>query len=152
MHEQLAQQARNVLVAAGTTEVPAEVRALAQESVGRAREAYARWVIGAEKGAKALEDVIGLARSSAKTVGEKAIANALANTEAAFNAADQLARARTLQEAAQLQVAFVQTQMETVGEQGKALFELSLGVAKNAADALTAITSSVDSDLKKVLA
>ena len=86
------------------------------------------------------------------TVGEKAGGNALANTEAEFDAADELARVKTLQEAAQLQAKFLQTQMNAVGEQGKALFELSLNFAEEAADALTAIASSTAGDLKAVVA
>jgi phasin len=149
MHEQFARQ---VLAAAAKTEVPAEVRAFAQESVGKAREAYARWAIGAEKGSKAIEDAIRLAQLGVMTVGEKALGNALANTEAAFDAAGELARAKTLQEAAQLQAKFLQMQMNSVGEQGKALFELSLNFAKEAADALTAIASSTAGDLKAAVA
>ena len=87
--------------------------------------------------------------TGAKTVGEKAIGNALTNAEAALDAADQLARARTLQEAAQLQATFAQKQMEAVGEQGKALFELSLKVTKEAAEALTAIASGAAGDPRR---
>ena len=152
MQDQMVRQARDVLTAVAKSEVPAEVQVLAQESVAKARDAYTKWNAGAEKSATALQELIHLAQSSAKSVGERALGNVLANTEAAFDAAGQLARARTLQEAVQLQAEFVQTQMGVAGGQGKALFELTLKVAKEAADGLTAITTSTVGNFNKAVA
>jgi hypothetical protein len=152
MQDQIARQARDVLTAVARSGVPAEVQVLAQESVAKARDAYSKWNAGAEKGAKALEELIHLAQSSTKSVGEKALSNVLANTEAAFDAAAQLARARTLQEAVQLQAKFAQTQMDIVGAQGQAFFELTLNVAKEAADGLTAITTNTVGDFNRAVA
>ena len=148
MQDQMVRQARDVLTAVAKSEVPAEVQALAQESVAKARDAYTKWNAGTEKSATALQELIHLAQSSAK----QALGNVLANTEAAFDAAGQLARARTLQEAVQLQAEFVQTQMGVAGGQGKALFELTLKVAKEAADGLTAITTSTVGNFHKAVA
>ena len=150
MNEHIARQAQDMLAAAARTEVPAEVRALAEEGVAKAREAFGKWNTGAQQGAKALEEVMVAAQTGAKSIGEKAFRNALTNTEAAFNAAEGLARARTLPEAAQLQTRFVQDQLAIVSAQGKALFELSVKVAQETADALTAITTKAFDDLKKV--
>ena len=97
MQDEMVRQARDVLTAVTKSEVPAEVQALAQESVAKARDAYTKWNAGAEKSAKALEELIHLAQSSAKSVGEQALGNVLANTEAAFDAAGKLTRTRTLQ-------------------------------------------------------
>ena len=152
MQAQMVRQARDVLTAVAKSEVPAEVQVLAQESVAKARGAYAKWNAGAEKGARALEELIHLAQSGTKSVGEQALGNVLANTEAAFDAAGQLARTRTLQEAVQLQAELVQTQMGIAGAQGKALFELTLKVAKETADGLVAITTSAVGDFKKSIA
>lgn len=63
-----------------------------------------------------------------------------------------MARARTLQEAVQLQAKFVQTQMGIASAQGKALFELTLKIAKEAADGLFAIAASTAGDFKKSIA
>jgi phasin len=152
MQDEMARQARDVLTAVTKSEVPAEVQAFAQESVAKARDAYTKWNAGAEKGAKALEELIHLAQSSAKSVGEQALGNVHANTDAAFDAAGQLARARTLQEAVQLQAKFVQTKMGIAGAQGKALFELTLKIAKEVADGLIAIAASTAGDFKKSIA
>ena len=152
MQDQLVRQARDVLTAVAKSEVPAEVQVLAQESVAKARDAFAKWNAGAEKGARALEELIHLAQSGTKSVGEQALGNVLANTEAAFDAAGKLTRTRTLQEAVQLQAEFVRTQMGIAGAQGKALFELTLKVAKEAADGLIAIATSTAGDFKKSIA
>jgi hypothetical protein len=150
MNEQITRQAQDMLAAVVKTEVPAEVRTMAQESVAKAREAYGKWTNAAQAGAKALEEMMVTTQSGAKTVGETVLGHAVANTEAAFDAARGLARARTLPEAAQLQVKFVQEQLAIVGEQGKGLLELTAKVAKETTDALTAIATRAAEDLKKV--
>ena len=43
------------------------------QSVGNARETYAKWTTGAEKGAGAVEEVIQLAPSGVMTAGEMAM-------------------------------------------------------------------------------
>ena len=120
--------------------------------MAKARDAYAKWNAGAEKGARALEELIYLAQSGTKSVGEQALGNVIANTEAAFDAGGELTRTRTLQEAVQLQAEFVGTEMGIAGAQGKALFELTLKVAKETADGLVAITTSAVGDFKKSIA
>lgn len=150
MKDQITRQAQEMLAAAARIEVPAEVRAMAEDGVAKAREAYAKWNAAAQNGTKAIEDVALTAHAAAKTVTEKVYANALANTEATLDAAAKLARARTLNEAAQVQAKFVQDQIAAVTEQGKAVFELSVRVAKETTDAMTAIATKVAEDLKKV--
>ena len=54
-----------------------------------------------------------------KTLAAKALDNALANTEAVFDAAQAIARAKDMNEAAQLQAKFFQAQFVRAGEQGK---------------------------------
>ena len=53
MHEEITRQVRDMVAAAAKTEVPAQVRAVGQESVAKAREACAKLNAVAEKGAKA---------------------------------------------------------------------------------------------------
>ena len=67
MHVEITRQVRDTVAVAAKTEVPAQVRAVGQESVAKARGACAKLNAVAEKGAKALEDVILIAQSSAKT-------------------------------------------------------------------------------------
>ncbi len=151
MTEHIARQAQDMLAAAAKTEVPAEVRAFAQESVAKTREAFDKWNVGARQSTRVLEEVLLAARTGVKTIGEKALGNALANTEAAFDAAEGVARARTVPEAAQLQARFVQERLAALNAQGKALFELSIRVAKETTDTLAAIATEAElGDLKTV--
>ena len=87
-----------------------------------------------------------MAQSSAKLVSRKIADNAVANTAAALEAAEQLASAKTFREAAQLQGKFVQAQMGVLGEQANALLELSLKVAKQAADTFVGAAAKVAGD------
>ncbi len=152
MHEEIARQVRDVMAAAAKTEVPAQVRAVGQESVVKAREACAKWSIAVEKGAKVLEHVITVAQSNAKTVARRIADDTLANTSWALDAAEQLVDAKTLSEAAQLQAKFVQTQANVIGEQGKALIELALKAAKETAEAWMKAATDTLGDLKTAAA
>jgi len=63
-----------------------------------------------------------------------------------------LVDAKTLSEAAQLQAKFIQTQANVIGEQGKALIELSLKAAKETADAWMKAATDTLGDLKTAAA
>ena len=63
-----------------------------------------------------------------------------------------MVEARTLPEAAQLQARFLQTQMTVLGEQGNALIELSLKVAKETADMWIKAVANAVGDLKNATA
>ena len=64
--------------------------------------------------------------------------NANANTEALFDAAQAIARAKTLPEAARLQADFVQQQTAAASAQTKEFFELSSKVAKQTFETMNA--------------
>ena len=149
MNEQFARQTQAFLLGAAKNEVPAQVQALAQEGVAKARETFATWTAVALSGTQAVNEVMLAGRSGAETVGDKVVSNAQAATEAAFDAAQALARAKTFPEAAQLQTKFVQEQLALAGEQGKALLELSAKIAEETTDALTAIATKAAGDLHK---
>ncbi len=152
MHEEIARQIRDMMAAVAKTEIPAQVRATGQEGIAKAREACGRWNAAVEKGAKALEDVIAAAQSNAKTVARRIADDTLANTSSALDAAEQLVDAKTLPEVAQLQAKFVQTQVNIIGEQSKALIELSLKAAKETADAWMKAATATLGDLKTAAA
>lgn len=123
-------QTEEFLKAAREARIPEGVQALAEDTLAKTREAYGR-VSGAMKdGARVAEDVFLATHAGARVIGEKVLHNTATNTEAAFDAAQAMARAKTLAEVAQLQAAFVQRQMATAGEQTKELFELSTRVAR----------------------
>jgi phasin family protein len=149
MNEHIARQTQAFLAAAVNTEVPAEVQAAAQEGVAKARDAFATWNAAALTGTRAADEVMLAGRSGAKAFGDKVLNNVHAAAEAAFDAAQALARAKTIPEAVQLQTRFVQEQLAMASQQGKALFELSAKVAQETTDALAAIATKAASDPKK---
>lgn len=150
MNETITRQARDMLAAASKAEVPSEVRAIAEDGVAKAREAYAIWTAAVEAGVKAMEELATVTQMAAKTMGDKVAGNTVANTEAAFAAAERLARAKTLPEAAQLQARFAQDQLALAGVQGKELFDLSTQVAKETAETLSAIAAKTANSIKKI--
>jgi hypothetical protein len=94
-------QAGAILKASQLGHLPEHVRAAAHDGLANTREATVK--------------SIGLV----KTLAAKALDNALANTEAAFDAAQAIARAKDMNEAAQLQAKFLQAQFAKAGEQGR---------------------------------
>jgi hypothetical protein len=134
MHEQIARQVREMVAAAAKAELPEQARVAAQETVAKAREVCAQWAAAVETGGKALEDVVLAGQSNAKAITTRIATNALANTNAALAAAEEIVEAKTVTEAAQIQARFLQTQATVLREQGTALVELSLKAAKEAVD------------------
>src|SRR5258706_4742913 len=104
MNEQFTRQAQEIFNAAKDVRIPENVQAFAEESVAKTREAYNKMNATAKDGAKILEDVMLTAHAGAKALGEKVLSNTTANTEAAFDAAQAMARSRTLPQAPPLPV------------------------------------------------
>jgi phasin len=138
-------QTQEFFSAAKDARIPEQVQAIAEDSVSKARETYGKFNTVAKDGAKVLEDVVAAYQAGAKSIGDKVLKNTETNTEAAFEAAAALARAKTLPEFLRLQTQFVQQQFTTVGAQSKELFELSTKVAQQTFENLnTAATKSFD--------
>jgi hypothetical protein len=102
MNEQFTRQAQEMFNAAKDGRIPDNIQAMAEDNVAKAREAYQKMNSAAKDGAKVVEDVFSSAQASVKTIGEKVLHNTVANTEAAFDAAQAIARARSIPEAARL--------------------------------------------------
>jgi phasin family protein len=107
MTTQFERQAEAILKASRLGQLPEHVQAVAHEGLANTREATLK--------------SIGLV----KTLAAKALDNALVNIEAAFDAAQAIARAKDLNDAAQLQAKFLQAQFAKAGEQGKEFYELA---------------------------
>lgn len=145
MNEQFTRQAQEMFAAAKDARIPENVQAFAEESVAKTREAYSKMSAVAQDGVKVMEQVMLATHAGAKSIGEKVLHNTSVNTEAAFDAAQAIARARTLPEMARLQADFMQQQMAIAAEQTKELFELSTKVAKQTFETMnTAATKSFD--------
>ena len=84
-----------------------------------------------------------------RAIGEKVLQNSVVNTEAAFDAAQAIARAKTFPEAVRLQANFVQQQLAVASSQTKELFELSTKVAKQTFETLNVAATKGFEQLKK---
>lgn len=145
MNDQFARQAQEMFNVAKDARIPENFQAFAEDSVAKSREMFKKFNVTTQENAKVLEEVVLASHAGAKSIGEKVLSNTAANTEAAFDAAQAMSRAKTLPEAARLQADFMQQQMAAVTAQSKELFELSTKVAKQTFDSINqAATKSMD--------
>ena len=149
MNEQFARQAQEMFNVAKDARIPENMQVFAEESVAKTREAYQKINAVAKDGVKVIEEVMLTAHAGARALGEKVLTNTAANTEAAFDAAQAIARARTLPEAARLQADFVQQQLAIASAQTKELFEMSAKVARQTFESMNSATSKTFEQLKK---
>ena len=149
MNENLARQAHEMLDAAKHARIPETVQAFAEESLTKSRGVYEKVSALAKDNAKVVEELLVAAQAKAKTIGEKVVDNAVTNTEAAFAAAQAIARAKTLPEAARLQLEFVQTQLAVAGNLTKDLFAMQAEAARQTYAALNAAATKSFAQLKK---
>jgi phasin len=136
MNKPITRRAPEILNAAMVGRIPENVRAIAEDSVAKTRTAYTKINSVTKDGMKALEDIIDAANSGAKTIGEKLLRNTEVNVEAALDAAEDIARAKSLSEAATLQANFVRQQLTIVGTQTQEIFEISTRVAQQAFESM----------------
>jgi len=149
MNDQFTRHAQDMFKVVNGFKMPENFQVIAEDGVAKTREAYDKLAAVAKDQAKAAEEMMLAAQAGAKSLGEKVVSNTIANTEAAFDAAEALVRAKTLPEAAQLQAGFVQKQMAVAGAQTKELFELSTKVAKQTFETMNAVAAKSFEQIKK---
>lgn len=149
VQDDFARQAQDMFAAAKDAKIPENIQHFAEESVSKTREIFHKMNAAARDNAKAVEEVVLASTAGNKAIGEKIFQNTVANTEAAFDAAQAIARAKTLPEAAQIQAKFLQQQMTVAGTQTKEIFELSTKVAKQAFESLNQVATKSFEQMKK---
>ncbi len=149
MNEQFTRQAQDMFAAAKDARIPENFQAFAEDSVSKTRDAYSKMTASAQDNAKALEEIMLAAQAGAKAIGDRMVHNAAVNTEAVFDAAQAIARAKTLPEAARLQANFMQQQFAVAGAQTKELFELSTKVARQTFETMNSAATKSFEQLKK---
>ena len=115
------QQAEAILKAAQNGHLPEHFQASAHEGLAKTRQTTRNSFAAAKGGA----DIVEQALRDTRTLAEKALFNMAANTEAAFDAAQAMLRAKDVTEAVQLQAKFFQSQFAKAGEQSKEFYELA---------------------------
>ena len=114
-------------------DVPPEMRAFAEKSVEQARQAFDGFISAAHQAMSAFEGQAETARKGARDVTEKAMTFAERNVASAFEFAENLLRARDIQEVLRLQADYIKRQMQTLTEQAKELGDSTSKAAKDAA-------------------
>ena len=149
MYDQFTRQAQEMFNAAKDARIPENVQAFAEDSVSKTREAFHRMNGVAKDGVKVVEEIVLASHAGAKTIGEKLMQNTAVNTEAAFDAAQQMARAKSVQEIARLQADFFQQQMAAASAQTKELFELSTKVSRQTFETINSAAQRSFDHIKK---
>jgi phasin len=114
-------------------EIPNEIRSFAEKSVEQARQAFDGFISAAQHAVNAFEGQAETARKGAKDVTQMAMTFAEQNIANSFDLAQQLVRAKDVQEVMRLQSDFIKTQMQALTEQAKELGERTSEAARDAA-------------------
>jgi phasin len=114
-------------------DIPPEMRAFAEKSVEQARQAFDGFISAAHHAVSAFEGQAQTARKGARDVSEKAMTFAGQNIAGSFEFAQQLVRAKDLQEVVKLQADYIKRQIQVLSEQAKELGESTSKAAKDAA-------------------
>jgi len=136
MNKPLTRRAQEMLSAAMVGHIPENIRAIAEDRLAKTRTSYTKINSVTKDSVKALEDIFDAAHSGAKMISEKILRNTEENVEAALDAAEAIARAKTLPEAATLQANFMRRQLALVGTQTQEIFEISAKVAQQAFESM----------------
>lgn len=108
-------------------EIPAEMRDFAEKSVEQARKALDSFMSAAHKAVDTFEGSANTLQSSATDVTRKTFSFAEQNLAAAFELAQKLVRAKTVQEAMQLQTEFARAQFSALQAQMKEFGTIAQG-------------------------
>ena len=148
MNNQFSKQAEDIFAAAREVKVPESVQAFAEDSLARTQDAYSKLTVVTRDASKAMEQVTNVAQANAKTIGEKVMTNLTSNTEAAFAAARDMARSKTMPEAMKVQSDFFQAQLAKMGEQTREFFELSNAMTKQSLETMNAAAGRTFEQMK----
>ena len=114
-------------------EIPKDMRAMAEASLNQARQAFEKFLAGAQATAGTIEERGASVRAGAKDISGKAIAYAEKNVQASLNYAELLLKAKDLTEVMRLHAEYVQAQMRALAEQAS---EMGQAVSRAAMDAV----------------
>jgi len=141
MQDQIRRQAEQFINAAKDARIPEQFQAMAEEGVNKSREAFDKISAAAKDQAKVAEDLVLATQAGARALSAKLVDNTVVNTEAVFDAAQAIARAKTLPEATRLQAEFMQKQFAAAGAQTQELFELSTRIAKQTFESASSVAT-----------
>ena len=116
----------------GRFEIPKEMRSMAEASFDQARQAFEKFLSGAQLTAGTIEEKGAAVAAGAKDIGAKAMSYAEKNVQASLDYAQSLLHAKDLTEIMRLHTEYVQAQMRSLAEQASEMGQI---VSKAAMDA-----------------
>lgn len=125
----------------GTTpnfEIPEQVRSMAEQTVTQAKKAFEDLLTATQKAVEKVEGSAATVQAGTTEINKKALGFAEENVASAFAFAQNVARAKTLQEVFSLQNDFLKAQLATLGEQARALSDTATKAATDAAASIKA--------------
>jgi phasin len=114
-------------------EIPKEMRSMAEASFDSAREAFEKFVAGAQQTAGTIEERSATVRAGAKDINAKAISYAEKNVQTSLDYAQSLLHAKDLSEVMRLHSEYVQAQMRSLAEQASEMGQIVSRAAMDAA-------------------
>ena len=114
-------------------EIPKEMRSMAESSFEQARNAFEKFLAGAQQTAGAIEEKGATVRAGAKEISSKAIAYAEKNVQSSLDYAQSLLHAKDMTEVLRLHAEYVKTQMRTLAEQASEMGQIVGRAAMDAA-------------------
>jgi len=121
--------------------IPENVQAMAQQGVAATQEIYAKTAAAAQDGAKAFAEIADTAWGSTKVLNQKVVQNVTTNFEAAFEAAQKIAMAKSLPEIMKLQSEYFQKFVAQATEQTKEFVDLSTRATQHVFEKAQAATT-----------
>ena len=116
----------------GRFEIPKEMRSMAEASFDQARQAFEKFVAGAQQTAGAIEERGATVRAGARDINARAMSYAEKNVQASLDFAQALVHAKDLTEVMRLHSEYVTAQMRSLAEQAS---EMGQAVSRAAMDA-----------------
>lgn len=149
MNEQFTRQAEQFFNATKDMRVPENVQTMVVDGVAKTRDAYEKAATAAKDQAKVAQEMLLASQAGANALGAKLIENTTVNADAVFDAAQAIARARSIPEAARLQAEFMQKQMAVATAQTRELFELSTRIAQQTFGTFNSVAAKSFEQMKK---
>lgn len=114
-------------------EIPDQMRDFAEKSVDQARKAFDDFMNMTQKAVSNVEDTASVVQTGTSGVNKKALTFAEEHVDAAFKFAQEVVRAKDLEEMMKLQQDYMRRQMEALGEQARDLGNTATKAAQDAA-------------------
>ena len=113
-------------------EIPQEMRSMAETSFKQARDAFEKFLSGAQAAAGSMEERGESMRAGARDISTRALTFAETNVQSSLDYAQSLIHAKDLSEIMRLHSEYVQAQMKALAEQAS---EMGQAVSRAAIDA-----------------